>query len=226
MTVPGNLSASACFNSRLLFARHAWRASLVLFFLHGYTLLTMYTLRIALHAYSRKTGEDAYFVCETSTHSFLGVADGVGGWQDMGVDPSLFSWSLVNNAHQLAESGKVTHPLDILGEAYDKVVRERTVLAGSSTACIVAINKLTGLLQCANLGDSGFRLLRYAYWARFFCCDRVHGKVGPVYDPYVDMTRARPRQELRGVCVMACPRMKIARVGGAAHVSLQYSRIL
>ena len=38
-----------------------------------------------------KGGEDAYY---TNDH-FLAVADGVGGWNDRGVDPGLYSKKLV-----------------------------------------------------------------------------------------------------------------------------------
>ena len=39
-----------------------------------------------------KGGEDAF----TATESLLVVADGVGGWGDVGVDPGLFSKQLVS----------------------------------------------------------------------------------------------------------------------------------
>ena len=35
----------------------------------------------------------------------LGIADGVGGWVESGVDPSLFSQSLMYHAHRYAQSG-------------------------------------------------------------------------------------------------------------------------
>lgn len=49
------------------------------------------------------------------------------------------------------------HCLDL---AYQAVLRERTVHCGSSTACILNINKRTGLIRTANLGDSGFMIFR------------------------------------------------------------------
>lgn len=102
----------------------------------------------------------------------MGVADGVGGWQNVGVDPSLFAWALMNNAQEAASSGKASHPLDVLALAYERVVKDKTVLAGSSTACIVSVEKRTGRLICANLGDSGFRLFRCV----ILCMGAVGGK--------------------------------------------------
>ena len=40
---------------------------------------------------THKGGEDAYFVHK----NIIAVADGVGGWNDHGVDPSLYSKQLV-----------------------------------------------------------------------------------------------------------------------------------
>ncbi|KAF8924235.1 hypothetical protein BGZ58_002010, partial [Dissophora ornata] len=47
-------------------------------------------------------GEDAFFHVSTPSRVALGVADGVGGWSEMGVDPALFSWALMNNAENIA----------------------------------------------------------------------------------------------------------------------------
>jgi protein phosphatase PTC7 len=45
-------------------------------------------------------GEDAYFVCPRGL--CMGVADGVGGWAEVGVDPGLYSRELM--AHAAAAS--------------------------------------------------------------------------------------------------------------------------
>ena len=86
----------------------------------------------------------------------FGVADGVGGWVDSGVDPSLFSQALMYHAHRFAKrswagepeidplakaqdgdiydsetsSGRELLPRDCLGLAYDAVLRESEVVAG------------------------------------------------------------------------------------------------
>eukprot|EP00122_Pirum_gemmata_P011712 Pgem_evm1s10854 len=49
-------------------------------------------------------GEDAYFMYANDPDGigdYMGVADGVGGWQDLGVNPALFSWSLMNNCNDI-----------------------------------------------------------------------------------------------------------------------------
>lgn len=47
-------------------------------------------------AKQEKGGEDAYFIAEHC----LGVADGVGGWAEIGVDPGLYSRQLMQFAKE------------------------------------------------------------------------------------------------------------------------------
>eukprot|EP00041_Stephanoeca_diplocostata_P013543 m.237577 g.237577 ORF g.237577 m.237577 type:complete len:491 (+) comp19374_c0_seq1:379-1851(+) len=90
-----------------------------------------------------------------SSHTLLAVADGVGGWQIQGVDPSLFAWELMNNcAYVAVESSTARKPLDILTRAYKKVLTDCIVEAGSSTATVSLFDKTTGVFSVANLGDS------------------------------------------------------------------------
>lgn len=96
-------------------------------------------------------GEDAYFITEDGCT--IGVADGVGGWNQLGVDPSLYSNSLMQHAKEAAKIG-VSIPLQILSIAYEN----SHPITGSSTACILALND--NELQSANLGDSGFMVIR------------------------------------------------------------------
>ncbi|KAF9430827.1 Protein phosphatase PTC7 [Entomortierella beljakovae] len=122
-------------------------------------------------------GEDAFFHVSTPSRVALGVADGVGGWSEVGVDPALFSWALMDNAEAVARitdadienidpkntqiSKKI--PLDaqsILDGAYSELVQSGKVEAGSSTACILSLCKVTGILRASNLGDSAFLLIR------------------------------------------------------------------
>ena len=83
----------------------------------------------------------------------LGVADGVGGWTESGVDPSLFSQALMYHAHRYSKiawpgepevdptqeyeereqvEGWELSPLECLESAYGGVLRERNVVAGTS----------------------------------------------------------------------------------------------
>ncbi|XP_047978173.1 probable protein phosphatase 2C 55 isoform X1 [Salvia hispanica] len=98
-------------------------------------------------------GEDAHFIC--LDEQAIGVADGVGGWADLGVDAGLYARELMShsvNAIQEEPRGSVD-PARVLEKAYTS-----TRAKGSSTACIIA---LTGEgLQAINLGDSGFMVVR------------------------------------------------------------------
>ncbi|KAI7831373.1 phosphatase 2C-like domain-containing protein [Gamsiella multidivaricata] len=131
----------------------------------------------AAHPGKVDAGEDAFFHVSTPSRVALGVADGVGGWSEMGVDPALFSWALMNNAENIAQLTDTTPPeepsaltaggertvLDaqtILDGAYSELVQSGTVEAGSSTACILSLCKMTGTLKASNLGDSSFLLIR------------------------------------------------------------------
>ncbi|KXN89267.1 hypothetical protein AN958_06021 [Leucoagaricus sp. SymC.cos] len=111
----------------------------------------------------------------------FGVADGVGGWVESGVDPSLFSQALMYHAHRYTRNawagepeidptldyeereqieGWEMTPYECLGLAFHGVLREKQVQAGSSTACIISLNTANGVLRSANLGDSGFAIIR------------------------------------------------------------------
>ncbi|EIN07379.1 protein serine/threonine phosphatase 2C [Punctularia strigosozonata HHB-11173 SS5] len=135
------------------------------------------------NARNRDAGEDFFYVQQMREQSGLsvGVADGVGGWVDSGVDPSLFSQALMFHSARYARSawagepeidpttgyedreeveGWEMAPGECLSAAYGAVLRERAVLAGSSTACLLNFNASSGLLRSANLGDSGFLIIR------------------------------------------------------------------
>ncbi|KAH7049688.1 phosphatase 2C-like domain-containing protein [Linnemannia elongata] len=108
-------------------------------------------------------GEDAFFHVSTPSRVALGVADGVGGWSEVGVDPALFSWALMDNAEAVAHRSTSKIPLDaqsILDGAYSELVQSGKVEAGSSTACILSLCKVTGTLRASNLGDSAYLLIR------------------------------------------------------------------
>ncbi|KAI0831284.1 protein serine/threonine phosphatase 2C [Trametes gibbosa] len=128
-------------------------------------------------------GEDFFYIQDMREKSgvSLGIADGVGGWTESGVDPSLFSQALMYHAHRYSKAawpgepeidptqeyeereqveGWELTPLECLESAYGGVLRERNVLAGSSTACVLTLNASNGVLRAANLGDSGFLVIR------------------------------------------------------------------
>ncbi|KAF5829895.1 phosphatase 2C-like domain-containing protein [Dunaliella salina] len=124
-----------------------------------------------------KGGEDWFFVSDTMRA--LGVADGVGGWAEVGVDAGAYARQLMANAKQIADTltadgsaeyekqwrigNDPTPTLDNPNEpALQQTILEKayaeTKVRGSSTASIVVLaNKK---LFASNLGDSGFMIIR------------------------------------------------------------------
>lgn len=82
---------------------------------------------------------------------------GVGGWNEIGIDPSLYSRKLMEGAQlSIMNEPPQTPPVTTLRNAYDHVTYHNVI--GSTTACII---KLEGdNLRAANLGDSGFLVVR------------------------------------------------------------------
>lgn len=113
------------------------------------------------------SGHDAFFVSRIGESSdvALGVADGVGGWIDSGVDPADFAHGFCEymaHAAYMYSPDEGTAPYNarsLMQRGYEDICRDETVRAGGSTAC-VAIMKGDGNLEVANLGDSGFVQLR------------------------------------------------------------------
>lgn len=87
------------------------------------------------HPDKEKTGgEDAHFICEDE--QAIGVADGVGGWADVGVNAGLYARELMSNsvvAIQNEPKGCID-PARVLDKAHSK-----TKAKGSSTACIITL---------------------------------------------------------------------------------------
>lgn len=98
-------------------------------------------------------GEDAHFIC-VEEHA-VGVADGVGGWADFGIDAGKYARELMSNsASAIQEEPKgYIDPARVLEKAHSS-----TKAKGSSTACIIALTNQG--LHAINLGDSGFIVVR------------------------------------------------------------------
>lgn len=116
-------------------------------------------------------GEDSFFVARHN--KAMGVADGVGGWRKSGVDPSAFSNALMAHAKAYTDQHeKELDPQKIMDAAHKKVLKEKKVKAGSSTACIATLKQNkdgSHELDVANLGDSGLLVVRdrkYVFRAR------------------------------------------------------------
>jgi protein phosphatase PTC7 len=100
-----------------------------------------------------KGGEDAY----VSNERLLVVADGVGGWAEVGIDPGLFSKQLVKDIE--AEFNK--NPKGSLKEMLVQAVKLNRHI-GSSTAVLSTMDVVDGsvILRTTNLGDSGYVIFR------------------------------------------------------------------
>jgi len=106
-------------------------------------------------------GEDAFFVSERI--GAFGVADGVSQWADYNIDAGEYSRKLMELCAEEAS--------DLLGEgheearfvnpklALERAYRRSLSIMGSSTACVLTLDG-EGTLRAANLGDSGFIVLR------------------------------------------------------------------
>ncbi|KAF6166604.1 hypothetical protein GIB67_005466 [Kingdonia uniflora] len=98
-------------------------------------------------------GEDAHFIC--IDEQAIGVADGVGGWADMGINAGLYAQELMSKSVTaiLDEPKGYIDPARVLEKAHSG-----TKAKGSSTACIIALADQG--LHAINLGDSGFIVIR------------------------------------------------------------------
>ena len=111
-----------------------------------------------------ESGQDAFFVSRLGADPSdvaLGVADGVGGWSESGVDSADVSHALCTYMAAKAHDGK-SPPLtarQLMTQGYEAVCHDPKIVAGGTTAT-VALLKKGGILEVANLGDSGYILLR------------------------------------------------------------------
>lgn len=90
------------------------------------------------------SGQDSFFVNEVGTTGSVafGVADGVGGWTESGVDPADFAHGICEymataaNGFPEGFNSTTLHPKDLLQLGYENVMKDKTVVGGGSTACI------------------------------------------------------------------------------------------
>ena len=87
------------------------------------------------HPDKEKTGgEDAHFIC--SDEQAIGVADGVGGWAEVGINAGEYACELMSNSMDAIknEPGEFIDPARVLEKAHSE-----TNAVGSSTACIIVL---------------------------------------------------------------------------------------
>jgi len=107
-------------------------------------------------------GEDAYFIANHRATYVLGVADGVGGWREYGVDPSQVPRTIMSLCARLVDNGKfsASSPEQLLEHAYDEASMHKDAAMGSTTACLVSFDTNDKRLHTVNLGDSGYMVVR------------------------------------------------------------------
>mmetsp|Transcript_44260 Transcript_44260/g.42958 ORF Transcript_44260/g.42958 Transcript_44260/m.42958 type:complete len:168 (+) Transcript_44260:206-709(+) len=92
----------------------------------------------------------------------IAVADGVGGWNDRGVDPALFSKELcqhvIDNYQKELREKKELYEVDVKTLLVESV--KLTKPMGSSTFVMAILNEKDAMLRTLNLGDSAYILLR------------------------------------------------------------------
>ena len=78
----------------------------------------------------------------------LGVADGVGGWRQYGVDPGEFSYTLMNICQKIINSGRFnrTRPDIIISQAYYELSEKKTPITGKFNK-ILYLNQELGKLN-------------------------------------------------------------------------------
>ncbi|XP_053950517.1 protein phosphatase PTC7 homolog [Anastrepha obliqua] len=109
-----------------------------------------------------KYGEDSWFKASTINADVLGVADGVGGWRNYGIDPGEFSSFLMKTCERLVHCVNFNpqRPVNLLAYSYCELLEQKKPILGSSTACVLVLNRENSTVYTANIGDSGFMVVR------------------------------------------------------------------
>ncbi|EFP78823.2 hypothetical protein PGT21_032404 [Puccinia graminis f. sp. tritici] len=114
--------------------------------------------------YERMTnsGHDWWFINHSTVDparpTYLGVADGVGGWAEGGTDPAEVSQGIMFHADRILEDPSAQQtdegPKSVLSKAFQATLKDEQVRGGASTALIARLDPNTAGLHWANLGDS------------------------------------------------------------------------
>ncbi|CAG8635316.1 6782_t:CDS:1 [Ambispora gerdemannii] len=108
-------------------------------------------------------GDDAFWRHECECASYSAVCDGVGGWRVKGVEASEFSWGLCDAFEKVAKKDGTGIPLSaktVLSRGYYDYLNSDKLAQGSSTACLISINKANGRATTALIGDSQYAIIR------------------------------------------------------------------
>ncbi|KAJ1643266.1 Protein phosphatase 2C 7 [Coemansia asiatica] len=107
-------------------------------------------------------GEDSLFHTRNKQNLTFGVADGVGGWNESGVDPSIFSRTLTAYLASVSETTFLLHdsdeiePKEMLRKAFAGMRADQVPAYGSATSLVMNVSLASGNMRSAQLGDSTY----------------------------------------------------------------------
>lgn len=129
----------------------------------------------------KKGGEDAFKFDD----SIIIVADGVGGWNNKGIDPALFSKTLVENIHSEFSRTKKTLFIEkdlnsSIRNNLQKAIDKTSSIEGSSTISLIVFDLLDRKAYSAYIGDSLYLIARLhpkklQYELLFVSKEQIHG---------------------------------------------------
>ncbi|CAF3211707.1 unnamed protein product [Rotaria socialis] len=105
-------------------------------------------------------GDDAGMAVENKNFCFVGLADGAGGNRSYGINPADFSRAILSACENIINRNnfKPDQLPRLIKSAMEQV--EATDVQGSSTLCLLALDKQERTLTSLNIGDSGFVIFR------------------------------------------------------------------
>ena len=105
-------------------------------------------------------GDDSGMIAENQSSIVIGLADGAGGNRRNGIDPKVFSRSLLGYCVENVKNETIK-PNEMAKLACKSIhSMESKNILGSGTLCLLSIDKSTNQMYSLNMGDSGFTLIR------------------------------------------------------------------
>lgn len=110
-------------------------------------------------------GQDSFLFSTHPNCSFVGVADGVGGWRDEGVDSQEMSQLALKRCSEFFLNKKYKRKFKNLSHMVEHVYTDMfqshaEKILGGTTLCLAYLYPHRGYLELFNLGDSGLVILR------------------------------------------------------------------
>lgn len=103
---------------------------------------------------TEKGGEDAF----VANKNLIAIADGVGGWDELGIDSSLYSKNLCSLIERLYAQDRKKYNKNPKNLLVDAVALNDE--KGTSTSLILTIDDNKPIIYTSQIGDSGYIILR------------------------------------------------------------------